>query len=121
MNTKKNFKKKYFFFFLFFFFLKLTLYSETEIGLYSFEINKKIRTSGTKVHIINGNLYIELQNMLNILEITNNQWINERFTLDVGNIYGQEKYIDFEKKYIKKGNNKISFIDEIIEKEEKYM
>ena len=119
MNTKKNFKKKYFFFFLFFFFLKLTLYSETEIGLYSFEINKKIRTSGTKVHIINGNLYIELQNMLNILEITNNQWINERFTLDVGNIYGQEKYIDFEKKYIKKGNNKISFIDEIIEKEEK--
>lgn len=97
-------------------------YSEVvpEIGLYSFSFNKSVKTDGTKVYIFNGRKYLELQNLLTILEITNNNWINEIFTIDKGNIYGQEKQIDLEKKVIKsKGKNNLKYTDQIIEKKEK--
>lgn len=94
-------------------------FAETEVGLYSLEINKKIKTRGTKVYIQNEKLYFDLQELLRVLELTNNKWINEKFTLDEGNIYGLEKEINLEKKYIKKGYEKIAFADEIYEAEGK--
>lgn len=97
------------------------LYSqEFEIGLYSFNFNKKIQTSGTKVYLMNNQkLYVELQNFLKIIGVTNNKWIDEKYTIDVENIYNQEKIIDLEKKYIVSKTKKIFFKDEIIEKDEK--
>ena len=42
------------------------------IGLYDLEFNRKVKVDGTKVYIINQKKYVELQNLLNILGITNN-------------------------------------------------
>lgn len=99
--------------------VKALTYAETEIGLYTFEFNRQFKTDTEKVYIKNEKKYIELQKLLEMLGITNNEWINERFKLDVNNIYGQEKAINLEKKYIEIGKSKISFIDEIYEKDEK--
>lgn len=95
-------------------------YAEKEVGLYSLEINKKIKTRGTKIYIENEKMYVDLQELLRILEVTNNKWINENFTIDVNNIYGMEKTINLGKKYIKIGNQKFAFSDdEIYEENEK--
>lgn len=97
------------------------LYSQDfEIGLYSFNFNKKIKTSGTKVYLIGDEkTYVELQDFLKIIGITNNKWIDEKFTIDMENIYNQEKVINLEKKYVISNDKKILFKDEIIEKDEK--
>lgn len=107
--------------FLFFLILiKSLLYSETEIGIYSFNFNKKIKTSGTKVYFFSeDNAYIELQDILKIIGITNNSWINETYIIDLGNIYNQEKSINLERKYIDTNGKKTKYTDEIIEKNEK--
>ena len=99
--------------------VKALTYAETEVGLYTFEFNRQFKTNTEKVYIKNQKKYVELQKLLEMLGITNNEWINEEFKLDVNNIYGQEKIINLEKKYIKIGKSKISFIDEIYEKNEK--
>lgn len=69
------------------------LYSQGfEVGLYAFNFNKKIETSGTKVYMMrNEKVYVELQDLLRIIGITNNKWIDEKYTIDVENIYNQEK------------------------------
>lgn len=97
------------------------LYSqEFEIGLYSFNFNKKIQTSGMKVYLMNNQkMYVELQDFLKVIGITNNKWIDEKYTIDVENIYNQEKIINLEKKYIVSKTKKIFFKDEIIEEDEK--
>lgn len=97
------------------------LYSQGfEIGLYAFNFNKKIETSGTKVYMMrNEKVYVELQDLLRIIGITNNKWIDEKYTIDVENIYNQEKIINLESKYIFSNNKKLYFKDEIIEKDEK--
>lgn len=101
-------------------FTKLLYSQDIEMGLYSFNFNKKIKTSGTKVYIMeNKKVYVELQNLLRIIGITNNKWIDENFTIDAENIYNQEKIINLEKKSITSNNKKILFKDEIIEKDEK--
>lgn len=105
---------------LLFLVLNLLGYANTkEIGLYSLEINKKIKTNSTKVYIIQDEIYVELQQLLQILEITNNRWINEAFTIDENNIYGLEKKINLEKKYLQKGNEKISIENQMFEQDEK--
>ena len=97
----------------------LTYSDSGDVGLYSFEFNRKLKTNTEKVYIMNNKKYVELQKLLDIFGITNNQWINEEFTIDLGNIYGQEKTINLEKKYIKIGKNKTPFTNEIYEKNEK--
>ena len=100
--------------------IKAFTYSDTgDIGLYSFEFNRTLKTETEKVYIKNNKKYIELQKMLDILGITNNQWINDEFTIDLENIYGQEKTINLREKYIKIGKIKTSFGDEIYEQNEK--
>lgn len=95
-------------------------YAQGEVGLYSLEINKKVKTRGTKVYIENEKMYMELQELLKVLEITNNRWVNEIFTIDENNIYGIEKQINLEKKYIRIGNEKLAFSNDMIyEKDEK--
>lgn len=99
---------------------KLIYSQDFEVGLYSLNFNKKIQTSGTKVYFMNnGKMYIELQELLKTIGITNNQWIDEKYTIDVDNIYNQEKTINLEKKNIILSNKKIVFEDEIIERDEK--
>lgn len=100
------------------FLLKLSSYGY-EAGLYSLEINKKVKTNGTKVYFIDNKTYVELQELLRVLDITNNQWINDNFTIDVNNIYGLEKTINLRDKYIKVGNEKIKYTNEIIEDNDK--
>ncbi|WP_448820826.1 hypothetical protein [Cetobacterium sp.] len=101
-------------------FTKLIYPQEMEVGLYSFNFNKKIRTSGTRVYLTKDKkIYVELQNLLKTIGITNNKWIDEKFTIDIENIYNQEKVINLEKKYITSNDKKIFFKDEIIEKDEK--
>lgn len=94
-------------------------FAETEVGLYSLEINKKIKTIGTKVYIQDEQLYMELQEVLRVLEITNNKWINEKFTIDENNIYGLEKEIYLDKKYVRIGNERLNYSDEIYESDNK--
>lgn len=101
-------------------FTKLLYSQDFEVGLYSFNFNKKIETSATKVYMrSNGKVYVELQDLLKIMGLTNNKWLNEEYTIDVGNIYNQEKTINLEKKYIIISDKKIYFKDEIVEKDEK--
>ena len=101
-------------------FTKLLYSQDFEVGLYSFNFNKKIKTPSTKVYLMkNDKLYVELQNLLRTIGITNNRWIDEKFTIDMENIYNQEKVINLEKKYIISNDKKILFKDEIIEKDEK--
>lgn len=79
-------------------FTKLLYSQELEVGLYSFSFNKKIKTPGTKVYIMeNEKVYVELQDLLRTIGITNNRWIDEKFTIDTENIYNQEKVINLEK------------------------
>lgn len=113
----RGYKKGIFIFML----MKVLVFSETgeEVGLYSFEFNRKVKVDTQKVYMKNNVKYIELQKLLETLGMTNNEWINNEFKLDVNNIYGQEKVIDLEKKYIKKGKNRIPFTNEIYEKDEK--
>lgn len=100
--------------------LNLRSYSEMDIGLYSFEFNKKIRTSGTKVYIDeSGEVYVELQNFLHTIGITNNSWIDEKFYIDKQDIYGQEKIINLSKKVLETKNEKIPFKYEIKEGKDK--
>lgn len=88
-------------------FTKILYSQEFEAGLYSFNFNKKIETSATKVYVMaNGKVYVELQNLLKVVGITNNSWIDEEYTIDMGNIYNQEKVINLEKKYVNMGDKK---------------
>lgn len=89
------------------------------IGLYDLEFNRKVKVDGTKVYIVNEKKYVELQNLLDILGITNNKWINDEFIIDSGNIYTQETTINLNKKIIKKNNKKINYQNEIFEKDDK--
>lgn len=101
-------------------FARLLYSQEFEVGLYSFSFNKKIKTTATKVYLMqNKKIYVELQEFLSTIGITNNKWIDERYTIDVENIYNQEKVINLEKKYITSNSKKIFFKDEIMEKDEK--
>lgn len=101
-------------------FTKLLYSQDFEVGLYSFNFNKKIKTPSTKVYIMeNEKVYVELQDLLRTIGITNNKWIDEKFTIDTENIYNQEKVINLEKKSIISNNKKVFFKDEIIEKDEK--
>lgn len=100
--------------------LSMYSYSEMNIGLYSFEFNKKIKTSGTKVYIDEKDVvYVELQNFLQTVGITNNAWIDEKFYIDKQDIYNQEKTINLSKKFIDTKNGRIPFKDEIKEENEK--
>lgn len=99
---------------------KLLYSKDFEEGLYSFNFNKKIKVPATKVYLTeNEKIYVELQKFLSTVGITNNRWVDEEYTIDVENIYNQEKVINLEKKYVSSKNNKIFFRDEIIEKDEK--
>lgn len=91
-----------------------------DVGLYSFNFNQKIKTSGTKVYLLEDKrVYVELQDFLKIIGITNNKWIDEKFTIDVENIYNQEKVINLEKKYVTSKQKRVFFKNEVIEKGEK--
>ncbi len=99
---------------------KLIYSQDFEVGLYSFKFNKKIETPGTKVYLTEDEkLYIELQDLLRTIGITNNTWIDDEYTLDKENIYNQEKIINLQKKFIDIRGKRTKFTDEIIEKDEK--
>lgn len=101
-------------------FTKMLYSQDFEMGLYSFNFNKKIKTSATKVYIMeNKKTYVELQELLKTIGITNNRWIDEKYTIDIENIYNQEKTIYLEKKYVVSNNKKIFFKNEIMERDEK--
>lgn len=101
-------------------FTKLLYSQEFEVGLYSFVFNKKIKTSATKVYLTESKkIYIELQDFLKSIGITNNKWIDDKYTIDAENIYNQEKIINLAKKSIVLNHKQIFFTDEIIEKNEK--
>lgn len=108
-------------FFLIFMLIKSLTYCEFEMGIYSFNFNNKIKTAGTKIYFLDEEkAYVELQNILNTIGITNNSWINEEFKIDSGNIYKQEKTINLEKKYIDANGKKTNYpVDKIIENDEK--
>lgn len=89
------------------------------IGLYDLEFNRKVKVDGTKVYIVNEKKYIELQNLLDMLGITNNKWINDEFIIDSGNIYTQETIINLAKKIIRKNGKRINYNNEIFERDEK--
>lgn len=93
--------------------------STGNIGLYDLEFNRKVRANATKVYIISEKKYLELQNLLDMLGITNNKWVNDEFVIDNGNIFTQETIINLSKKQIRKNNKNIAYNDEIFEKDDK--
>lgn len=93
--------------------------STESIGLYDLVFNRKVKAEATKVYIIDEKKYVELQNLLDMLGITNNKWVNDEYIVDSGNIFTQETIINLSKKQIRKNNKDITYNNEIFEKNDK--
>lgn len=99
---------------LIFLFMKIVAYSSMDIGMYSLNINRKIKTNSTKVYITEEDeLYVNLANILYTLGIRNNRRDGDKFIIDESNQYNQEKTIDLKSKKIK-GKKNINYDNEII-------
>lgn len=90
---------------------------ESEIGLYSINLNNKMKIATTKVHITpDEKIYLELQSFLRMVGMTNYRWVDNEFIIDEANVYKQEKTINLGSGKIESDNGDIRYEShEIIE------
>ena len=85
---------------IFFLLVNLLSYSQIEEGFIAIKINEKVGISHHKVLIDENEIYISLERFSYIIGMQNNKKEGMKYYVDIGNVFGQEKIVDFKKQEI---------------------